>query len=204
MKIRKVLSFLTILPILSGCVIWSFYPFYSEKDLFENDILSGKWIDEDSLIWNFSHPVTKNGTIEIMDKKSYELNMTDYDLKKTRYSVNLFKLDKYVFLDFFVQQIENQPGVAAKSDVSWWSLHVLPVHTIAKLTVEPDTLKINWIDGDWLEKQINEKKIKIKHENNGDVLLTAKTADLQKMILKIADSEEAFKDGVTVKLVKNE
>jgi hypothetical protein len=204
LKINKLLSALALLPILSGCVIWSFYPFYTEKDIFENDILTGKWIDEDSLVWNFIHPIIKNGSTEIMNKKVYDLNLTDYDNKNTDYSVNLFKLDNTYFLDFYVQQIESLPSTQSKSDVTWWSLHVMPVHTIAKLTMNADTLNISWFDIEWLKNQLKEKKIKIKHEDNGEsVLLTAKTADLQKMIRKYADSEDAFKDAVKIKLVKS-
>ncbi len=190
---------------LSGCLILSFYPFYTESDLFENDILTGKWIDEDSLVWNFTHPVIKTNTSETTDKKTYNLNLLDYDFKNTSYNVNLFKLENTYFLDFYVEKIENEPSEPSKSDVTWWSLHLLPVHTIAKLTIVSDTLNISWFDIAWLENQIKEKKIKIRHENNGEnILLTAKTKDLQKMISKYADSEEAFKDGVKLKLVKSE
>ena len=81
----------------------------------------------------------------------------------------------------------------------------MPVHTIAKLTIVNDTLNISWFDITWLEDQIKEKKIKIRHEKNGEnILLTAKTKDLQKMISKNADNEEAFKDGVKLKLVRSE
>ena len=173
--------------------------------MFENDILTGKWIDEDSLVWNFTHPVIKSNNSEITNKKTYNLNLTDYDFKNTGYNVNLFKLDNTIFLDFYVEKIENQTSAPSKSDVTWWSLHLLPVHTIAKLNIEGDTLKISWFDIAWLEDQLKEKKIKIRHEKNGEnILLTAKTKDLQKMISKYAESEEAFKDGVKLKLVRSE
>jgi hypothetical protein len=205
MKNRNILAVLFSVLIVSGCAIISFYPFYTEKDLFENDILIGKWMDEDSLMWNFTHPVIKNKTSETIDKKSYTLNLTDYDYKNTSYAVNLFQLDHTYFLDFYVEEIENQPTALSKSDVTWWSIHVVPVHTIAKLNIVNDTLNISWFDAGWFENQINEKKIKIKHENNGNnILLTANTKDLQKMIIKYANSEEAFKDGVKVKLVRSE
>ena len=189
----------------SGCLILSFYPFYTEKDLFENDILTGKWIDEDSLVWNFTHPVIKTNNSETINKKTYNLNLTDYDFKNTSYNVNLFKLDNTIFIDFYIEKIENQTSAPSKSDVTWWSLHLLPVHTIAKLNIEGDTLKISWFDIAWLEDQLKEKKIKIRHEKNGEnILLTAKTKDLQKMISKYAELEEAFKDGVKLKLVRSE
>jgi hypothetical protein len=205
MKTRNLFIIAVIAFFLSGCLILSFYPFYSEKDLFENDILTGKWIDEDSLVWDFTHPVIKTNNLETINKKTYNLNLADYDFKITSYNVNLFKLDNTYFLDFYVEKIENQPSAPSKNDVTWWSLHLLPVHTIAKLNIESDTLKISWFDVTWLEEQIKEKKIKINHENNGNnILLTAKTKDLQKMISKYAESEEAFKEGVKLILVRSE
>jgi hypothetical protein len=83
MKTRNLFIMAVLAFFLSGCLILSFYPFYFEKDLFENDILTGKWIDEDSLVWNFTHPVIKNNTSETINKKSYNLNLTDYDFKNT-------------------------------------------------------------------------------------------------------------------------
>lgn len=205
MKTRN-LFIITILALfLSGCLVLSFYPFYTEKDLFENDILTGKWIDEDSLVWNFTHPVINTNTSETVNKKTYNLNLADYDFKNTSYNVNLFKLEKTYFLDFYIEKIENQTSQPSKSDVTWWSLHLLPVHTIAKLTIVNDTLNISWFDIAWLEDQIKEKKIKIRHEKNGEnILLTANTKDLQKMISKYAESEEAFKDGIKLKLIRSE
>ncbi len=205
MKTRNLFVITALAFFLSGCLVLSFYPFYTEKDLFENDILTGKWIDEDSLVWNFTHPVIKTNNLEAINKKTYYLNLTDYDLKITSYNVNLFKLGNTYFLDFYIEKIENQTPASSKSDVTWWSLQLLPVHTIAKLNIEDDTLKISWFDIAWLEDQLKEKKIKIRHEKNGEnILLTAKTKDLQKMIMKYAESEEAFKDGAKLKLVRSE
>lgn len=205
MKTRNLFVITSLAFFLSGCLVLSFYPFYTEKDLFENDILTGKWIDEDSLVWDFTHPLIKTNNTETINKKTYNLNLTDYDFKNTSYSVNLFKLGNTYFLDFYVDKIENQTSAPSKNDVTWWSLHLLPVHTIAKLNIEGNSLKISWFDVTWLEEQIKEKKIKIRHEANGNnILLTAKTKDLQKLIIKYAESEEAFKDGAKLKLVRSE
>ena len=51
----------------SGCVVFSFYPLYTEKDLFPNDILTGEWFENDpdlkpginEIIWKFEHPYKK-------------------------------------------------------------------------------------------------------------------------------------------------
>ena len=202
MKTRNLLLILSVALFFSGCVIWSFYPLYSENDLFENDILTGNWTDGDSLQWKFEHP--ESGNPKITDKKSYKLHLTDYDKKGTTYDVNIIQLQGIYFLDFYITEIAGANSFDSNDKLNYWNLHVIPVHTFAKLKMENDTLQINWYDGDWLQKQIEGKKIKIKYEKNNDcLLLTAKTADLQKLVVKYAHSLEAFKEGLELKLVRN-
>ncbi len=105
MKTRNLFVIAALAFFLSGCLIMSFYPFYVEKDLFENDILTGKWIDEDSLVWNFAHPVINTNTLETTNNKNFNLNLTDYDFRNTSLNVNPFKHGNTIFLDFY---IENQ------------------------------------------------------------------------------------------------
>ena len=56
MKWENVISLLVIALGLSGCVVYSFYPLYSEKDLFANDYLLGNYYSfEDSTSWDFTY-----------------------------------------------------------------------------------------------------------------------------------------------------
>ena len=203
MKTRNLFFILVVALFFSGCVIWSFYPLYTEKDLFENEILTGNWMDGDSLQWEFVH--RESGNPKIIDKKSYELRLTDYDSAHTSYDVHIVKLNGNYFLDFYLTEIST-PGneiANANKDIAFWQFHIMPVHTFAKLTIINDTLKINWFDKDWLYEEIKGKKTKIKHEySDNNLLLTAKTADLQKLVIKYADTPEAFKEGMSLTLFK--
>jgi hypothetical protein len=53
MKPKIIISVVAMLLFLSGCVVFSFYPLYTEKDLFANDLLVGEWLDGDSAVWKF-------------------------------------------------------------------------------------------------------------------------------------------------------
>jgi hypothetical protein len=53
MKTKTILPIAALFLFLSGCVVFSFYPLYTEKDLFPNDLLVGEWIDDDSTVWKF-------------------------------------------------------------------------------------------------------------------------------------------------------
>jgi hypothetical protein len=55
MKMLKVFMSVALFIYMSGCVVYSFYPLYTEKDLFPNSLLFGQWIDEDGTEWNFEY-----------------------------------------------------------------------------------------------------------------------------------------------------
>ena len=71
--------------LLSGCVVFSFYPLYTEKDLFPNDILTGEWFENDDQeatfnqgedVWNFVHPYLDEEKKTERDSCAYVLTLT--------------------------------------------------------------------------------------------------------------------------------
>ena len=191
MKTRNLLIIGIIALFFSGCVVYSFYPLYTEKDLFPNELLTGIWIDKDSAIWDFEHAYFGKEVPENIDSTSYILTMKGEDIKESKFSVHIIKLGGHYFLDFYLEDFLDNEHL----DLS--SFHIVPVHTFAKIQVAENRLQINWYDQDWLEKLIKQNKIRIRHEYNGDyILLTASPKELQKFVTKYVNSEEAFKDGM--------
>jgi hypothetical protein len=199
MKARILIFVCLIALFLSGCIVYSFYPLYTEKDLFPNEILTGQWIDKDSTIWIFEHSYTGDKIPQNIDRTGYTLTTKEKDEdqpSKNTFDVKVIKLEGHYFLDFYLTNYNSD-----KVDLA--SFHIIPVHTFAKLAIENDSLQFNWFDQDWLEKLIKQNKIRIHHENNGEIiLLTAKPEELQKFVIKYVNSEEAFKDGLDIKLVR--
>ncbi len=207
MKTRNFSIIIIITFFLSGCVVYSFYPLYTEKDLFANDILLGEWFEEDDQEilfnaddseWIFKHPFIGKKEKGIIDSTAYVLTMKTVEDGKeivSEFRVYVIKLAGQYFLDFYLEEfLEDE-------DLTLASFHIVPVHTFAKLTVEHDKLVINWFDQEWLEDLIKENKIRIHHENNDDyILLTAKPKELQKFVAKYVNSAEAFDDGLEVVL----
>ena len=202
MKTRNLLIVFFVAILLSGCVVYSFYPLYTKDDLFPNEILTGEWMDEDSTTWHFEHATLPGKKApDNIDSTSYFLTMfnTKGELSdKAKFLVHILKLGDHYFLDFYIDDFLNDNAYEQLSD-----FHMVPVHTFAKLTVENNQLNINWFDQGWLESLIEKNKIRIHHENNGDyILLTAKTGELQKFVTKYVNSEEAFKDGMQALLIR--
>lgn len=200
MKTRKWFIIGLIAFFFSGCVVYSFYPLYSKNDLFPNDILTGKWIDDDGTEWLFEHAYFGKKALENIDSTSYVLKLKTKDetqFSDKEFSVHVIKLGGTYFLDFYLEEYLDD------DELDLASFHIIPVHTFAKLTFNENELKINWFDQDWLEDLIEDNRIRIHHENNGDfILLTAKPAELQKFVTKYVNSEEAFEDGMEAILTR--
>lgn len=200
MKRKNLLSVAVVLFLFSGCVVFSFYPLYTEKDLFANDLLLGKWIDGDSTIWNFEYHYKGKKLPENIDSTAYVLRLREKDsnqLSEAELLVHVIQLDEHYFLDFYLKEYGD------KNSPDLFDFHMLPVHTFAKLIFKNDSTYINWFDQGWLSDLIEENRIRIHHESNDDhILLTARPQELQKFVRKYVNSEEAFKDGLNAQLRK--
>jgi hypothetical protein len=191
MKTKNLLIAFFIALFFSGCVVYSFYPLYTEKDLFPNDLLTGEWLDDEETIWSFKHPNIGKKELGVVDSTSYVLLIKDKDGRKSEFSVHVVKLGGHLFLDFYLEDFLDD------QDLELADFHIIPVHTFAKLTETENQLQINWFDQGWLADLIKENKIRVHHEKNEDfILLTAKPEELQKFVTKYVNSEEAFKDGM--------
>ncbi|WP_167618695.1 hypothetical protein [Maribellus sediminis] len=210
MKSRKLIFTGLLIVFLSGCVVYSFYPLYTESDLFPNDLLSGQWLESDDEdvapedvdgIWTFEHPYIDKKKSDERDSLSYILTLKqkeDGEYFESVFDVHLIELGGDYFLDFYLRDfLEGE-------ELTLDNFHVIPVHTFAKLEIKDNGLFINWFDPNWLEELVRQNKIRIHHEDNGDfILLTAKPKELQKFVTKYVNSEDAFKDGLQVELVRN-
>lgn len=195
MKPRTLLFVAFLLVFMSGCVVYSFYPLYTDEDLFPNDFLLGEWIDSDSSIWKFDYNYHGKHVPENIDSTAYILRIKeDTMISKQSFLVHLIKLNGQYFLDFYLDDYFDK-------DLNMFDMHLLPVHSFAKLELKGDSALLNWFSPDWLDDLIKQNRIRIHHENNGEnILLTAKPHELQKFVIKYADSEEAFDKGLDAKL----
>jgi len=200
MKPKILLSLVLLAFVLSGCFVFSFYPLYTDRDLFPNTLLLGDWTDKDSVAWRFVHrPVTDANSPQKVDSTVYLLTMKEPggEWKNSSFEVRVVRLNGTCFLDFYLKDYRSG------TDPDWFDLHLVPVHTFARVTFEGNLVTLNWLDPKWLEELLKKNKNKIRHENNGNhILLTARTAQLQKFVVKSFRDEAAWKDGITVKLEK--
>jgi hypothetical protein len=171
---------LALMTLLAGCVVTSVYPFYTPKDLVFEPALVGAWAQADS-----TNAANEHWKFEKAEAQAYKLTVQDKD-ERTEYDTYLFKLQGKLFLDLCPRE---------RPDNS------LPLHYLLQVGRLEPALEMNMLDYDWLKKLIEADPKAIRHlvvpkklgeTGEGDLVLTADTAELQAFILKHMATEGAF------------
>ena len=176
---------LALVALLPGCIVQSLHPLYTQKELVFEPALIGVWervVEEDEWEWRETLPLT----FEQGEGKTYRMSVGEGEEPAT-FEVHLVKLGDNMFLDFFPDPPEEWVGAYAG--------HVVPVHSFWRMWLEGDELRIAWLNIEWLDEQIEQGKVAVKHEREEEataLLLTADTKDLQQFLLEHADDPEAF------------
>ena len=166
-RLRKpALAIVSLLLIfLPGCVVESVQPFYTDKDVvFDKDLL-GTWKvadKEDSLMFR-----------KASDDSYYVVSYEDG--KAEVYRAYLFELMRIRYLDVTVSQDrESRPAGAGQS---------IAVHTLWKVVIDGDTLRIYGLDESKLKDSLKEHPLSWANPDfSGDVLFTGTTGDIQDFI----------------------
>jgi hypothetical protein len=160
-----------------GCPARSIFPLFNEKEIVFNKDLVGTWVGKDVL------------KIEQFGEKGYQAVLEEApgpgkSGASTLYRLQLGKVGKYWFLD-------STPAEDSKVDY-----HYLKAHLITKIRLEGDALYLATLEGDRLKELIDAGSLKISHvRSDNDILLTASPEELQKLVLRLADDEKAFKES---------
>jgi hypothetical protein len=161
---------------MTGCLTLSVYPLYTAKDLVTDPQIEGKWIpEEDKDVWE----IRKNGDAYVAscptDKTSEPVEM------------RLVRLGEQRFLDLTSR---DTPSLAVAG------------HMFGKVWIAGEDLNIQLMASSWLEKKVRENRLPSLELSDRDVLLTAPTADLQKLVLRYAGDPEAFEKPVKLRRVR--
>lgn len=166
--------------LLAGCVVTSVYPWYTAKDVVFDPALVGTWRGTD--------PGTKPGEFwqfEKLEDRAYKLTMAE-DGKRKEFDTHLFKLGGHLFLDCFPRERPEDS---------------LPPHYLLRVGSVAPVLEIALLDYDWLGKLLEKNPKAVRHlivpkklgeSGDGNLVLTAETAELQRFLLKHVANTNAF------------
>ncbi len=174
MRSVKIMILLGVAIFLCGCVP-SLHPLFTDKDLVFDPALVGTWVDEDGKdTWKFR----KSG------ESAYELVYTENE-EPAKFQAHLLKLGDFLFLDIFPEDPGMKNGV--------YKGLLIPAHGFSRVWIEGDSVRLAYLDPDWLKQMIDKKHVKIDHDFiDKTIILTAQTKKLQNFALKYAEDAEAF------------
>lgn len=165
-----------VLAALSGCIPLSLHPFYEKIDLVFEPELVGVWADKDKPTnhWAF----TKSGD------QGYRLEITE-DEAVGVFDAHAFKLGTHLFLDIFPDEKSFKDGNLS----GMYALHLVPMHSLARITEHGASLRLAFLDLDWLRKLLKEKPTAIAHARLPDerIVLTATPREMQEFVLEHLD-----------------
>jgi hypothetical protein len=195
----KTRTFLTIalLAILANACIPSLFPLYTEKDLVTDDRLVGTWNGGENGTWTFERlDYTPNTGLFSPDwsqpgeQKTYKLTVTEMDGKdilEAEFVVHMLALNGQRYLNYRPVDVELHHDFLA------W--HMVTANNFSRVWLGQDSLSLGFFDPAYLEELIDENRIKISHiRTDKGILITARTTELQKFVIKYGDAEEARLD----------
>lgn len=194
MKLAKYLV-PALLAMASVSCVASLLPLFDDRYLVAEPGLLGTWKGGDSGAdtWTFEK-AGANEYLLIQRQAEFDLAQGPGQPSKkvpgeaARFQARLGRLGGNLFLDLYPAD-EGNP--TAHND--WLNAHLIPAHTLAKVWLGKDSLKLVFLDEDWITKAIQSGKIKLDHVKTEEwLVLTAPTAELQAFILKFAAEADAF------------
>lgn len=206
-KSRFVVLLVASLALSSAGCLTSLHPWFTQDDLVSEPALVGTWQDltHPDVTWTFERQ--DDTTYRLTDTRNQDEPRLDPKATKTklvmsRLTARLMRLGQQRFLDI--------SGGEGWTDNELLQQLLVNSHALAKITLEGDTLRADFLNEDWLEAALRDKRVMLSHEvvdasgaaddpptrihsSNRRVTLTAPTAELRTFLAKYANDAAAFK-----------
>lgn len=192
MRVVSVVAFLFIGLLASGCddggspFVLSIHPLYTKPDLDFDPALLGNWVDDEGdVTFIFEKGAELEFKLTVIERESQQES-------KAEFEAHLVRLGGADFLDIYPKNLEGGS--------EFYRAHFIPAHTIARVYVELDDVKIAFLSADWLTKRIEDKSVDTAHETvAGTLILTCATDDFQHLADLYANDRAAFSDALDLK-----
>ena len=174
-QIRAIVAYGSLL--LTTACVPSLYPLYTDDDVVFDPAVVGTWIDDDDATWTLEERSSGHG---------YRLTIVEEDVSMD-FAARLVRLGEYRFLDIYPEDDSRDDFLGS---------HFVAAHTFWKLSIEDETMRLVGLNPDWLADGLEDGTVQLTYSRWGhdgdDVLLTAKTRELQEFIVAHAENAEAF------------
>jgi len=193
MRTAKLLAMCGVMVLMSGCYVVSLHPFFTEESVVFDQALVGTWTLEKQAM-----------TFKQAYENAYTLICTDEEGERCELEACLARVGNFLFLDVYPKEIEDCSNGL-----------LVPAHSVMRVWIEGDVLRVAGLNYEWVRSMIDEKKLEIAHEYlptravstppgkdsasfkweekpDNPILLTASSKNLQDLCLKYGDDKEAF------------
>ena len=140
----------------------------------------------------------------VLYSKSYIIHYMKNKIKYDLYG-SMIQLNGEYFMNFTYAEL-NDDDSSSISEREICPTCFLQSYTIARIRFSnSNTIKLDFINGDFLYKQINAGRMKLKHETDDlydTFLITASTNELQQFILKYGKDDRFFDKENSVTLIR--
>ena len=203
MKTRTV-SLISMLALLAGSCIPSLFPLYTEEDLVTDDRIVGTWASGEMGTWVIERldyrPTSDFFSSDWSDaekKNTYKLVVIETDggdTLETEFVMHMLVLGGQHYLNYYPVNYE--------LDHDFLSWHMVEANNFSKVWITDDSISLGFFDPSFLEELIDENRIKISHIRHDDgILITARTKELQKFVIKYGDEEDAILEPDVLKRI---
>lgn len=170
MKHLRILPGLGAALLLAGCVVSSLNPIYTPDSLALEPRVLGTWLEEDGT-WSF----------EKKEANSYRSTWSSGD-ESAHFETHFCRIGDHLFMDLYPEK--PHPGE---------DLFMIPTHTFARVSVEGETMRVSFLDQQWLEEKLETGEVSVPHAIvEGRPILTGSTSEVRSFLLAYASNEEAF------------
>jgi hypothetical protein len=171
--------------VLTGCLVSSLHPFYSDRDVIFDPGLVGEWAkDADSTErWVFER---------VGEGDSYRLTYTE-GAKSSVVLAHLFKLQGQMFLDLLANPTADESPFPT-----------IPSHSLMRVDQIGPVLRMKELDLEWLSRLLEEEPKALQHTfvsegQDQRLVVTAETQELQQFVLRHLEVEKAWGEGVELR-----
>jgi hypothetical protein len=166
----------------AGCWQVSIHPFFDETAPLDG--VAGPWVADEK----------DPGTLELVASPdgSWTIRLTESDGDTSAARVRFGRVGDQLFWDMTAE--------VPKGAGELTELHLLPVHSVARVRLEGDRLEVAQLDPRWLAQAIDDGRVELAHadpdsrDSDAPVILTAPTAELEGFLRSYGDDPEAFSE----------
>ena len=202
LSILLAVSFLIIF--LSSC-LKTLHPIFTENDIVYEPKLLGSWKTDNqgnkgtALITNLAaeNSIRLPEKISAIKQKGYlVINIDEKGTITSQHIAFLARIGKHHYFDYYPADTKEH----RKLD-EFFGLHFVKMHTSYRVEIlEDGGFELSQLDEGFITNLIEEKKIRISHETDGDdnIVITASTKELQQYLFKYGDEPSAYRSEKTI------